>query len=410
MNSKSLKKKFRRAIKKNEIDKIVHILSKKSKVIDLEEHLTLAIHSENVELIELLLKNGAKLEKIESQTIDSLILLIFDEKNLDTLKDMLNLLIRNGLDPALVGKYHLRKFILSVKKDTPDAVEIAEILTKSGTLLNLIRSNKDYLFHHCIRTENIALIRFFIDAGADVNETSDNIFFPSPLLTAVDTGDVDTIDLILSRGADINFKDNSGWSVLHVACFLDDAENQDEVIRFLIERGAEINVENKLGQTPLALLFDCKRNPDDENIEVMVRELSKLDFEKVSLHEADFYLMRNNSRIREKFERCRIELKTMRDTKFYGVYSYYSMLRMSKGCKKLAHLTKNREFVDSFKENLSSFACYKKDLMKILEDATRVRDDMTIVQSRLKSVLGSLPDVVIRKLTENLTVEDLPLD
>lgn len=46
----------------------------------------------------------------------------------------------------------------------------------------------------------------------------------------------------------------------------------------------------------------------------------------------------------------------------------------------------------------------------ILKEAFQVKNELETVQSRLKSMFGNfIPDIVMRKLAENLTSEDLPL-
>ena len=54
---------------------------------------------------------------------------------------------------------------------------------------------------------------------------------------------------LVELGADVNLATATGWTALHAAAFL----GADSVIRFLVEKGAVVNVRNGCGQTPLSL-------------------------------------------------------------------------------------------------------------------------------------------------------------
>ena len=60
-------------------------------------------------------------------------------------------------------------------------------------------------------------------------------------------GDIEHIKSLISGGADVNAKDNSGNAPLHYAVIL---ANMD-VIELLIANGADVNVKDNQGRTPL---------------------------------------------------------------------------------------------------------------------------------------------------------------
>lgn len=100
----------------------------------------------------------------------------------------------------------------------------------------------------------------------------------------------------------------------------------------------------------------------------------------------------------------------MAKIKFYSPYTCNFVFKItSNNFRKLANLTNNEEFVKKFEEGLSSFANYKDDLQKIFNEAIQARDEALEVFSRLCSLLGDLfPKLVLRKLTCNLTIKNLP--
>lgn len=71
----------------------------------------------------------------------------------------------------------------------------------------------------------------------------------SPFSTAINSGRMDTIDILLNAGADINidYNNSDGSTALCGAC-----ENNDKkFVTFLLERGANPNISDKTGISPL---------------------------------------------------------------------------------------------------------------------------------------------------------------
>ena len=80
-----------------------------------------------------------------------------------------------------------------------------------------------------------ALARALIERGADVNAAADNAQRVAPVHAAATVGDIETMRLLLDRGADPNARQQSGFTPLHAA-----AGNGDlEMARLLVARGAD---------------------------------------------------------------------------------------------------------------------------------------------------------------------------
>ena len=56
------------------------------------------------------------------------------------------------------------------------------------------------------------------------------------------------VQYLLSKKANIHQKDKDGWTALHNAC----SRGFLPVARLLLERGAHVNAQNKMGHTPLS--------------------------------------------------------------------------------------------------------------------------------------------------------------
>ena len=59
---------------------------------------------------------------------------------------------------------------------------------------------------------------------------------------------IDTINLLISLGLDINKQDIKGNTLLHVAAF---CNNSSDIVTFLLNNGAKLNIQSESGNTPL---------------------------------------------------------------------------------------------------------------------------------------------------------------
>lgn len=77
-----------------------------------------------------------------------------------------------------------------------------------------------------------------------------------PLHVAVTNRNLDIVDRLLSKGADLNAKSGLGSTLLRVACDYHFAT----IINYSIHEGLDISEKNNDGQTPFSLL-----NPQRDN-------------------------------------------------------------------------------------------------------------------------------------------------
>lgn len=354
-------------------------------------------------MVEFFLESGEKLEGPEWNDF-SYTHCIFKRKNISVRKDLMLLLIKYGLHNKYLRSAKqslLHMFINYTRKEDLDAVEVAEILLNSGVGVNDYDFIDSTALHNSVTVKHVPLVSFLISKGADVNYKDQE--GETPLHYAV--GSIEIADLLLKGGADINARDLSGKTVLHRAFQID----KEETISLLVRKGASISVKDEKGRAPFHLLH---RNEDNGCIEAMVKEFSKLVFGNLPVSKADMELIQGIPMLQKHFENSTKELNQMQNTKFYGNYSYYSVLKVSeKNMNKLAHLAKNKEFVSKFEENLRGFLYYENALKQIMIESMRVRNELEVIESRLNSVFGDyLPAVVIRKLVDNLSLKDLPLE
>jgi ankyrin repeat protein len=94
-----------------------------------------------------------------------------------------------------------------------------------------------------IQKNNIDLIRTLIN-NDNVNLHKNGT---TPLHHASSIGNTEVVKLLIEKGADINVKNNFGSTPLHYAS----NEGNTEVVKLLIDNGADINVKDRADTTPL---------------------------------------------------------------------------------------------------------------------------------------------------------------
>jgi hypothetical protein len=93
---------------------------------------------------------------------------------------------------------------------------------------------------------DIAMMELLVKHGADVNRT--NAFKEQALMLAAWKGQRTAAAWLLEHGARIN-RDGNEWSALHYAAFA----GHDEIAKFLMQQGADINARSTNGSTVLMM-------------------------------------------------------------------------------------------------------------------------------------------------------------
>jgi ankyrin repeat protein len=141
-------------------------------------------------------------------------------------------------------------------------VEVIEHLLKNGARIDaenyselkpfseFLRRVPPYPDHYPIETFE-RIVKLFIQAGLDLNKTAhiSRYYFERLALA----GALEAIKILVAYGADVNLQDQFGWTVLHhLAAFKGRFENkQEEVVKWLLNVGADKNITNTGGKTAL---------------------------------------------------------------------------------------------------------------------------------------------------------------
>ena len=130
------------------------------------------------------------------------------------------------------------------------AVTVNEIILQGATPLFL-----------AAEVNNLDVIKALVDAGADPLIGSER--GTTPLMMAAGAGTdvqreraleerataIETATFLVERGADVNAAGQYGWTALHAATY----QGMNDVIEYLVSKGAQIDRKDEFGQTPLSI-------------------------------------------------------------------------------------------------------------------------------------------------------------
>jgi len=124
-------------------------------------------------------------------------------------------------------------------------MEIVKLLLDNGAKINVNDDNGNTALIHASTGGNI-IIKFFINRDKNVNKnvtSSDEL----ALLKGWQQQYTEIVELLLSKGADVNAKNDFGVTPLMGAS----ESGQLEIVKLLLDKGADVNAKNDFGITPL---------------------------------------------------------------------------------------------------------------------------------------------------------------
>ena len=137
----------------------------------------------------------------------------------------------------------------------PEYAEVAKYLISAGADPNIrAKDGTTAILDAAENSEEIT--KLLLNNGADIKAVRDDgrgIFTGVIFGILMGSVDLEFAEFILSKGADVNEAatsgDVKGWAGIHYAA----SNGNEEMVRFLVENGADVNAKTANGLTPLSL-------------------------------------------------------------------------------------------------------------------------------------------------------------
>ncbi|GAB5078630.1 hypothetical protein ARTHROSP310_17720 [Arthrobacter sp. AD-310] len=126
---------------------------------------------------------------------------------------------------------------------------VAELIGRGGSV-NAKDPIQDSAFLYAGAEGFNEVLRLTLAAGAEV--TSINRYGGTALIPASEHGHVETVKILVAAGVPVNHVNNLGWTAMQEAILLNDGgPRQQEVVRLLLEAGADPDIRDPQGRTAL---------------------------------------------------------------------------------------------------------------------------------------------------------------
>ena len=94
---------------------------------------------------------------------------------------------------------------------------------------------------------NLKAVKEHLAQGVDINAKEDKLDVTALSLAAL-YDHAEIVAFLVQKGADVNVRGGKGETALHTAAFL----GQYEVAELLVQKGADVNAKNEDGKTPIS--------------------------------------------------------------------------------------------------------------------------------------------------------------
>lgn len=153
---------------------------------------------------------------------------------------------RPALSPGEQGRLD-QELIAAAKAN--NAPLVAHLIVRGGNV-NAKDAIQDSAFLYAGAEGFNEVLRLALAAGADVAST--NRYGGTALIPASEHGHVETVQILIAAGVPVNHVNNLGWTAMQEAILLNnDGPRQLEVVRLLLDAGADPDIRDLEGRTAL---------------------------------------------------------------------------------------------------------------------------------------------------------------
>jgi uncharacterized protein len=126
---------------------------------------------------------------------------------------------------------------------------VARALIAAGADVNAKDSIEDSPYLYAGAEGRVEILKMTLAAGADLKAT--NRYGGTALIPAAHHGHPEAVTILLATAIDKDHVNRLGWTALLEAVILGDEPTHTEIVRLLVEAGANVNLADRDGVTPL---------------------------------------------------------------------------------------------------------------------------------------------------------------
>ncbi len=134
-------------------------------------------------------------------------------------------------------------------------------LINVGADINIYLGNGESLIRQTVswREDDLALLKILLDGGANPDMQDQNKYGDTPLIQAATIGNFSAVNALLSAGADPNIANKKGNTPLHRIVSAHSSYDPLSIIHALSEAGADLNLCDNKGRSALGIAKRLKR-------------------------------------------------------------------------------------------------------------------------------------------------------
>jgi len=175
---------------------------------------------------------------------------------------------KDGVSALLKAVYHGKKEVVSVllaaRNDldvfeasaTGQTARVEALIKQDRSLVNAFAVDGFYPLGLAVFFQHPETVKVLLAAGADVNAQARNAMKVRPIHAAAATAQLEALRMLVERGADVNARQQAGFTALHEAA----STGQIEFARLLLDHGADVNAKTDDGKTVLTLAIEASQN------------------------------------------------------------------------------------------------------------------------------------------------------
>jgi ankyrin repeat protein len=131
-------------------------------------------------------------------------------------------------------------------------------------------------FYYAIKLNQFDIVKLFCENGYDISKKMGGLQFTYPIIAAAKFGRTDMLNYLLEKGVDITVKDNNGKNALMYAA----PSGNLEITYLLLQKGCSVNDTSNNGYTPLMYAVKAK-GISKEIINILINKGADLNFNNI---------------------------------------------------------------------------------------------------------------------------------